>query len=563
MKSVAVFGAGIAGLAAAHELQKAGYLVTVYEALGAAGGLARSEQTGGSPPGEVSWRGYGPFYHNAFALMREIPVEGPQKTVYGRLTRPVDFIFTDGGSLREGLTWGDQLRLGWEVLRSMGACPERVAHYASLNAADHLRGKLSPRGHQRFTEMFGPWVGIDPQRASLHHVMCFIKKLAYPGAPAPHILEDPAGSWTMGASSSWAVFDAPTSEAWFDPWVKHLESRGVRFVYGAPLESLTVGGSPRQVTGAQCGGNAVDADHYVCAVGPFQMAQILSNSPNLEREAALFRGLTQDGEHLQVSFRLGFRALPGGAIPQWPGERRALIISESPFNLTLYRQDDLWPAFADKCMGGIALPEEGCLAALWSGTACVSYAPGILYGKPVASLTKPEFEAEVLAQLEASPGFDALVREGTGLSFAAVRAQALVYLEVWHTFVFEPRLHNPWEPKFVDSYTTRPFQPESRTRYENLWFAGGHVRTGVELYSMEGAAETGRRVASEIAGGPSRVIPQQEVTGAQTLQTLDGLCFRAGLPHAVDVLAIVGGTILLVVLVLGLRWLVRRFRFVK
>ena len=72
-KSVAVFGSGIAGLAAAHELVDAGYDVTVYETQGAPGGFAKSARTPEGMPTEYSWRGFGPWYNNAFEVMRRVP----------------------------------------------------------------------------------------------------------------------------------------------------------------------------------------------------------------------------------------------------------------------------------------------------------------------------------------------------------------------------------------------------------------------------------------------------------------------------------------------------------
>lgn len=42
MKSVVIFGAGIAGLSAAHELAQLGYSVSVYEAADQPGGFFRS-----------------------------------------------------------------------------------------------------------------------------------------------------------------------------------------------------------------------------------------------------------------------------------------------------------------------------------------------------------------------------------------------------------------------------------------------------------------------------------------------------------------------------------------
>ena len=62
--SVAIFGAGIAGLAAAHELVRRGFKIVVYEALPEAGGFFRSARLPKDEgmPSEYSWHGMGPWY---------------------------------------------------------------------------------------------------------------------------------------------------------------------------------------------------------------------------------------------------------------------------------------------------------------------------------------------------------------------------------------------------------------------------------------------------------------------------------------------------------------------
>lgn len=69
-RTVAVFGAGIAGLSAAHELARLGYQVRVFEADPDAGGFFRSARRPGDAnmPTEYSWHGIGPWYHNVFDL---------------------------------------------------------------------------------------------------------------------------------------------------------------------------------------------------------------------------------------------------------------------------------------------------------------------------------------------------------------------------------------------------------------------------------------------------------------------------------------------------------------
>jgi len=99
MKTLAIFGAGIAGLSAAHELTQLGYRVSVYESTGEPGGFFRSSRAGkDNMPSEYSWHGMGPWYNNTFDLMREIPFNEAGSIYDLALSRTINFgIFPDTG----------------------------------------------------------------------------------------------------------------------------------------------------------------------------------------------------------------------------------------------------------------------------------------------------------------------------------------------------------------------------------------------------------------------------------------------------------------------------------
>src|SRR5215204_6480880 len=92
-RTVAVFGAGIAGLSAAHEFARLGYAVSVDESDAQAGGFFRSGRMSGDAnmPSEYSWHGMGPWYHNAFDLLRTIPFDEAGSVYDKGLSRPIDF----------------------------------------------------------------------------------------------------------------------------------------------------------------------------------------------------------------------------------------------------------------------------------------------------------------------------------------------------------------------------------------------------------------------------------------------------------------------------------------
>jgi cytochrome b involved in lipid metabolism len=80
---VIIIGAGISGLTVAYELAERGHEVHIYEKGNTIGGMARSIRINnnsenvmevGGLPTEHSWRGYGPFYHNCYDILKRIPL---------------------------------------------------------------------------------------------------------------------------------------------------------------------------------------------------------------------------------------------------------------------------------------------------------------------------------------------------------------------------------------------------------------------------------------------------------------------------------------------------------
>ena len=207
--------------------------------------------------------------------------------------------------------------------------------------------------------------------------------------------------------------------------------------------------------------------------------------------------MIQDGPHTQISFRLAFGEQVG-----WPGVRRAVVLTESEFNITMYRQDELWED--DARLG------DG-VASLWSGTACISYRDGSLFGKPMEKLTRAQFEEEVLRQLATDEGFNRMLREANGGRDFSMLPRT--HIEVWDSWKFrgEAGVTNT-EPNYVDSF--RP-----------------------DLWSMAAAAEAGRRASSMIAH--NRVTEQDRGLALKLLARADSVLYAARLPSIVDCLAVV------------------------
>jgi uncharacterized protein with NAD-binding domain and iron-sulfur cluster len=536
-RTVAVYGAGIAGLTAAHEFSRRGWAVSVYEANSEAGGFFRSARGSGdhAMPSEYSWHGMGPWYHNVFDVMKQIPFD-EHGSVYDRaLSRPIAFgVGPDHGTAEfddpsdflidvrrmfrmTGLDWFWWARLMAKEWTANRRSDER---YATRNAAAQWGKRLSATASSTWSACFGPWIGSDWTRVSLHQAgQFFLKQItSQPSHRHPADAEGPA--WEHGARSGWLLLRGPSSEFWFDRWVQHLATAGVTFHWAQALHHFDYDGTT--ITAAHLeSGEHVDADIHVFATNPFAAVEILERTQALARldQLCLFAPLTADGPHVQVSFRIAF-----GERIKWPRTRCALVVADSEFDLTIFAEEQAWSPAVELGDG---------VASLWTGTSCVSSVPGRVHGLPVARCTKQQFIDEVQAQLLRCGSLDALIREANnGRSLASF---PIVRIEVWHEWTFSPDGIRGDDPKWVNSTHTQQFQPTQATPVPNLVLAGAHTRTAADVWSIEAAVESGRR-ATQLIEPDVTVIAQHKPAWLRQLGRIDDQLYRLRLPHLLDVL---------------------------
>jgi len=532
-KTVAVFGAGISGLTVAHEFSKLGYKVLVYEVNKNAGGFSRSDRNeSDNMPSEYSWHGIGPWYHNVFDIMKQIPFDKTGSIYEKALSRPIlfgltpdkigpkfnnTFIFNVFKPLR--MTILDKLRISWLLFKTWSAHRRTFEYYSKLNAYEQGKKVCSHQGAKTWRALLGPWVGSDWKRASLHQVGQFFRKSLFSGQSYHHPADSQGPSWVHKGGDGWLLLRAPSNECWFDKWVAYLQNQGVDFFWKESLFRFDFNGTNIIAAYLESGAKII-ADIYVLAVNPFAAADIVQRTPQLaeEEQLKLFKPLIQDGPHTQVSFRIAFSDHIA-----WPIERTAVIVVDSEFNITLFAQEQVWPS--EVSLG------EG-VTSLWTGTACVASEPGRVYGLPLTKCTKEQFVQEILTQLQDCQGLDFLIKEANqGKGFDKF---PILKIEVWHEWLFSPQGIKPKQPKWVNTTNTKPYLPNQATSISNLVIAGAHTKTMADLWSIEAAVESGR-LAVRVVEPKVRVLTQYKPLILKIISQIDDVFYRIGAPHVLDV----------------------------
>ena len=531
MKSIVIFGAGIAGLSAAHELIQLGYTVSAYEALDQPGGFFRSSRLSkDNMPSEYSWHGMGPWYHNAFDLMKKIPFNEKGSIYDLALSRPVDFgIFPDTDKAQfydEGLksipkmfrmNKFEFIKWFYLMLKTWTSNNRSKIKYAGLNAAQAWQPLLRGKAYKTWRSCFGPWIGSDWSNVSLHTTGDFFRKQLTTKATHRHKADQDGPAWTQGTGAGWLLFTGPSSEYWFNPWVKYLKEKGVNFYWEKALTKLEFDGTT--IISAFCGEEKIQGDIYILAINPFITADILSQTPALERQAELnlFKPLIQDGPHTQVSFRCAF-----SEEIKFPRKRTAVVVSDSEFNLTLFAEEQVWDKEVDLGQN---------IKSLWTGTSCISSVPGRIYHKPVKNCMKEEFIEEVKAQILSCGALNELIKEannGKGL-----KEFPIIKIEVWHEWKFSNEGIKSLQPKWVNSTHTQANLPAQETPVSNLFLAGAHTKTQAQVWSIEGAVESGRRAAKAI-DEKVEVLDQYRPIWIKSLSKIDDILYSIKAPQVID-----------------------------
>ena len=547
-RDVVVLGGGMAGLTAAHELIERGFAVTVYERT-ALGGKARSIGVPGSGvggrrplPGEHGFRFFPGFYHHVPDTMRRIPFPGNAHGVWDNMVAANGDVWYRAGDRPDGGPFG------------IGPSPASVGSIDGLRRVllDELGGHdVPPQELAYFVERllvfvtssderrFGQWEKVawwdfikagsmSPQyqhelAAGLTRNLVAAKEKVASTRTIGHMGE--AFVWNiLGQGNDGApdrVLNLPTNEAWINPWVRLLRSRGVRFHVGHEVEALeTRGGriTAARVRDAQGRRRGVEADWFVLATPVERARKILGR--NVRALDPALDGL----DDLHVDWMTGIQFYLKRPADLTNGH---ITFLDAPWALTALTQAQFWSRrnFARDYGDGAAVDCLSVDVSDWD-------TPGILFGKPAKVCTHDEIAKEVWAQIKQHHTAGDKLPD-----------------DILHSWFIDPgmrwdqhrgRNHNQ-TPLLVNTVDTWAKRPKAHTRVPNLFLAGDYVQTDVDLATMEGANESGRSATAALlqASGskaqPPAMYTLYEAPFLAPAKAVDAQRYRAGQPNALDV----------------------------
>jgi uncharacterized protein with NAD-binding domain and iron-sulfur cluster len=548
-REVAVLGGGMAGLAAAHELVERGFRVTVYERK-ALGGKARSIPVPGTAaggrralPGEHGFRFFPGFYHHVPDSMRRTPFPGNEDGVWNNLvdamgTRSVRANGRADAQLfgvvpdpqEAGRPGGIERLLVAEILKQQGVPPHEAEYFTNrvmvfLTSSDERR--YGQWEHTSWWDFVGAATRSEEYRQVIAKGLTRSLVAAKETVASTRTIGNMAEAFVMnimqrgndGAPDR--VLNAPTNEAWIDPWVVHLRKLGVRFRVGQTVEALDVrrgrvaAARARDRRGRR---RRIDADWFVCAM-PAERARrlwsrrVLAAAPELE-------GMRE----LQVDWMNGIQFYLRRKVEITKGH---VTFVDAPWALTALTQAQFWAGrdFPRDYGDGSAVDCLSVDVSDWD-------TPGILYGKPAKRCTPAEVKNEVWAQMQAH-----FADTGEGLTDDILHSW---FLDPGIAWVKRRQANRNDEPLLVNTVGSWEKRPEAGTAIPNLLLAGDYVRTDIDLATMEGANESGREAVNvllERSGSkaePVRKFKLYDPPEFEAAKRADAELFRAGQPNALD-----------------------------
>jgi uncharacterized protein with NAD-binding domain and iron-sulfur cluster len=549
MQKVIIIGGGVAGMSAAHELIERGFNVEVYERHEKyAGGKARSVDVNYSTfpnsssfPGEHGFRFFPGFYKHVIDTMKRIPFhqdgvtakhvsdnlvptkrmrmarEG-KKSIIGIVSFPrsLSDIQTLIGDMHSdtGLTKDEKDFFAKKIWQLMTSCMDRrSAEYEKTSWWDYLEAdRFSDNYRSLFVQgLTRTLVAANAQKASTKTGGDIFLQLIFNMAN-PKIDTD-------------RVLNAPTNDAWLNPWMDYLTKKGVKYSHNCEAQSIEV--EQGQIAGVHIRDHAhqknitVKGDYYLLATPVERAARLMSDE--LVALDAQLQGIIDLSPSVAWMNGAQFYLTEKADIVQGH-----CIYSDSKWALTSISQLQFWKNYDISKLG------NGDIHSILSVDISDWETPGH-NGKAAKECTHEEIIEEIWKQISLSLNVN-------GQKVVPEKAPELWYIDgdIKELPDSESRIREEnEEPLLVNTVDSWRLRPAAVTNIPNFFLASDYVRTYTDLATMEGANEAARRavngilIASKSNAKPCELWDLHEPNILKPFREHDQKRFDAGLPYEV------------------------------
>lgn len=566
-KHVIILGGGVAGMSAAHELIERDFQVTVFEKRASLpGGKARSVPVpetgteGSAPlPGEHGFRFFPGFYRHMFHTLKRIPfdqnpegkakpgrvfdnlVECPQimlaRRKHDTIRTPSHFprslkdlkqILHNLQHTETGLEPGEARVILEKIWQLCSSCTERWEdEYERMGWREFTEANYYSESYN--TLFVGGLTGsLVAGKAETANTRTNGKILI-------QILSDIVRPFRV----SDRILNAPTNEAWLQPWYEYLTHKDVDYRFDAEAVGLICEHGALGGVWIREGNEKkkYTADYYLCALPVERAAELIDDKAVLILDPEL-RNIILLRE--TVAWMNGIQFYLRHDVPLNEGH---IILPDTPWALTAISQAQFWK--------NVRLPEygNGKVKGILSVIISDWTKPGLRNPAPARECSRGAVIEEVWYQLKACfnlNGQEVLKDEMLELVYVAES----IYFpgELFHKSLHRnTKLDAPSrygskevnrndEPLLVNEKNTWALRNESYTAIPNFFLASDYVRTHTNLATMEGANEAARRAVNNIIDAAGlkvphcRVWPLKEPFWLGWYKWLDKRRYQRGLP---------------------------------
>jgi uncharacterized protein with NAD-binding domain and iron-sulfur cluster len=392
----------------------------------------------------------------------------------------------------------------------------RKENYFKIKLKKLLKKNISKNSYHFLVDFLaGPGYGFDKNTMSLGHFGLFIQFSIF------------------NNKKLWQVMNKPTSEAWIEYWVKYLKKLGVKFYFNHTLENIIkldniikysiISKNNKKIK--------IKAEQHIICLDPFQSKKVFDKSKMISLSN---KYLKLNIINNQIGFCLGLNKKIN-----FKETNMGFVLVDSPYNITFYPQEDHWEKNTD-------LGLDNKIKSLWSGTIILSYKNGNLTNKSATSLNRKELIEEIIYQFLESKQLIKHIKKYNNNYI--LKQDDIIFSNIFEDWYDTDNGIKTNNKKWVNNIFNENYRPFNNTKFKNLYIAGSHTKTSINIWSMESAIESGILTSNIILKKYKKksypIFKHNSNIFLNIIQFIDDILYTVKLPQLID------STILLIILII-------------